>query len=134
MSTTSVQCACWSEPTSRLKVAWPVTRSIPTSGPNHATVCSTPRRCAEALAPAPAPSVKLWRFRPSFTLGAGDPSDHGERRHFRADPQGSGELATDIIVEHHMPGDNIDVSLGTLQRVVHELRTGAGRLEQIGND
>jgi hypothetical protein len=33
-----------------------------------------------------------------------------------------------------MPGNDVDVSLGTLQRVIQELRTGAGRVEQIGND
>jgi aldehyde dehydrogenase (NAD+) len=53
-------------------------------------------------------------------------SDHRERRYFRADLQGAGELTADVVVEHHVPGDDVDVPLGTLQRIVQELRAGTG--------
>jgi hypothetical protein len=37
------------------------------------------------------------------------------------------------VVEHHVTGDHVDVALGTLQRLVQELRAGAGCLQQIGD-
>ncbi len=54
-------------------------------------------------------------------------------RHFAPISKRTGEFPAAVVVEHHMSGDDVDVSLDPLQGVVQELRAGTGGLEQIGD-
>ena len=60
--------------------------------------------------------------------------DHRERRHLRTDLQRAGKFATAVVIEDNVPGDDVDIPLGTLQRVIQKLRACAGHFQQIGDD